>query len=146
MNYAPYIILRPMEKELKKAFQQAKYEENPDLSVNIWHNIVLRNNRIAHLKLWIFSVIGFASLVGLIPAWKLLSGDLAQSGLYEYFSLLFSGSSIFSYWKELLLSITESLPITSLVLSLSLIFIFFLSLKLATKQIIKSPLSLSASF
>ena len=135
-----------MEKELTKAFHKAKYEEKSDLALNIWHNIVIQNKHITRLKLWAFSLVGFASLAGLIPAWKLLSGDLVKSGLYEYFSLIFSnGGSIISYWKELMLSIAESLPIMSIVISLSLIFIFFLSIKFATKQIIKGQLSLSMS-
>jgi hypothetical protein len=142
MDYLPYIY--HMEKELKKAFYKAKYEGKPDLSLNIWNSIVVRNKRITRIKLWVFSFIGFSSLVGLIPAWKVLSNDLTQSGLYEYFSLVFSsGTSIFSYWKELSLSIAESLPIISIILSLSLVFILFLSLKYVTKQIIKNQLSLS---
>ena len=133
-----------MEKELKKAFHKARYEEKSNLNLYIWQNIVIRNKRIARIKLWAFSFVGLASLAGLIPAWKTLSSDLAQSGLYEYFSLMFSnGGSIFSYWKELILSIAESLPTMSIILSLSLVFILFLSIKYATKQIIKSQLSLS---
>ena len=133
-----------MEKELKKAFLNAKYEENPNLAQNIWNSIIVQNKRIARLKLWAFSSIGLASLIGLIPAWHLLSNNLTQSGFYEYFSLAFSnGSSLLSYWKEFTLSIAESLPVMSIVLSLSLVFVFFLSLKFATKQIVKGQLILS---
>ncbi|MCX6751406.1 MAG: hypothetical protein NT161_01410 [Candidatus Nomurabacteria bacterium] len=125
-----------MEKELKKAFHRAKYQENPDLAENIWHSITIRDKHISRIKLWVYSLVGFASLMGLIPAWKILSTDLAQSGFYEYFSLAFSnGSSFFSYWKEMTLSIVESLPVMSIILSLSLVFVFFLSLRFATKQI-----------
>ncbi len=133
-----------MEKELIKAFNKARYEENPNLADNVWHNIVLRNKRITRLKLWAFSSIGFISLIGFIPAWQKLSSDMTQSGFYEYFSLAFSnGGSILSYWRELLLSIAESLPMTSIILSFSLVFVIFLSFKYATKQIIKNQLSLS---
>ena len=141
------VYIRDMEKELTKAFHKAKYEEKSDLALNIWYNIVVQDKRTTRLKLWAFSFVGATSLIGLVPAWKLLSGDLAQSGLYEYFSLIFSnGNSIFSYWKELILSIAESLPIMSIILSLSLVFVFFLSLKYIAKQIIKNQLLLSASF
>ncbi len=133
-----------MEKELIKVFHKAKYEEGSGLALNIWQKIVMRDRRIARLKLWAFSSIGLVSLIGLIPAGKSLFNDLGQSGLYEYFSLLFSsGNSIFSYWKELALSIAESLPIMSIILSLTLVFILFLSFKYASRQIIKGQLLLS---
>lgn len=127
-----------MEKELTKLFHKAKYKENQNLSNNIWSVVTTRNKRITRIKLWAFSFIGFASLAGLIPAWRVLSNDLTQSGLYDYLSLVFSNNgSVLSYWKELTLSIAESLPTMSIVLSLSLVFIFFLSFKYAVKQIIK---------
>lgn len=130
-----------MEKELIKAFHKAKYEETPDLAEDVWHSIIVRNKRIARLKLWTFSFAGVASLIGIVPAWKALSSDLAQSGFYEYLSLVFSSSdSILSYWKELAFSIAESLPTTSIILSFSLVFILFLSLKYAARQIIKGQL------
>jgi hypothetical protein len=134
-----------MEKELKKVFHNAIYKEssaqNSILSENIWGNIVLHDKRVALFKLGAFSLTFLASLIGLISTWKLLSSDLAQSGLYEYFSLVFSsGSSIFSYWKELALSIAESLPTMSIILSLSLILVSFTSLKFMVKQIVKGQL------
>ena len=133
-----------MEKALKELFNKAKYRENPELARNIWHKIVLEDKRITNLKLWGFSVAGLFSLAGFVPVFKELSSNLAQSGLYEYLSLAFgNGGGIMSYWRELLLSIAESLPTTSIILSLSLIFILFLSLKYATRQIVKEKLLLS---
>ena len=136
-----------MEKELAKAFHKAKYEQNRDLALNIWQNIMKHDKRVLRIKLWVFSSIGLLSFVGIIPAFKMLLADLSQSGLYEYFSLIFSsGNSIFSYWKELILSIAESLPTMSIVLTFSLVFILFLSIKYAVKQIIKgqsSPMGFS---
>lgn len=128
-----------MEKELKKAFNKAKYEEKSDLALAVWDNINIQNKRIMSFKLWAFSSISLASLIGLIPAFKNLSSELTQSGIYDYFSLLFSNNGSISYYsKELAFSIAESLPTMSIVLSLSLVFILFLSLKFTTKQIIKS--------
>ncbi len=133
-----------MEKELKKVFQKAKYEESSGLASGIWQNIAIRSKRKARFELWAFSFIGIISLTGLVPALKALSNNLVQSGFYEYFSLIFSNSSsLLSYWKELAFSIAESLPVMSIVLSLSLVFIFFLSIKYATRQVIRGQLSLS---
>lgn len=130
-----------MQEKLTKIFQKVKYESDPNLALHIWRAIVVRDKYMARLKLWAFALVGFISFVGLVPALKTLSGDLAQSGFYEYFSLIFSdGGSVLSYWKELVFSLAESLPTVSIILTLSLLFICFLSLRYLMKQISKSQL------
>jgi hypothetical protein len=70
---------------------------------------------------------------------KILINDFTQSGFYEYLSLAFSTKGLlFSYWKEFAFSLAESLPTMSIVLSLALLFIFFLSLRYVMKQIINN--------
>jgi hypothetical protein len=131
-----------MEQKLRKIFQKAKYENTQNLADNIWSVILLREKQATRFKLWAFTLAGFASLAGAIPAIKALSSDLVQSGFYEYFSLIFSdGGSVISHWKEFVFSIAESLPTMSIIISLSFVLVFFLSLKYATKQIIKGQLS-----
>ncbi|HAS80532.1 MAG: hypothetical protein UR25_C0001G0138 [Candidatus Nomurabacteria bacterium GW2011_GWE1_32_28] len=133
-----------MEKELKDVFLKAKYQDQSNLVENIWKNILIRDRRIAFIKFWVFSFLSFSSLIGLIPAWKILSNDLAQSGVYEYFSLMFSNSNyILSYWKELTFSIAEVLPTTSILLLFSLVFVVLLSAKYASRQVNKSQFKLS---
>jgi len=132
-----------VEQKLAKAFQAIRYEINSDLSENIWQAIVLRDRHIARIKLWAFSIIGLVSFIGLIPVLKIMLSDLTQSGFYEYLSLIFSSGSIITYWKDFLLLIAESLPVISIISSLTLIFIFFLSIRYALKQIIKGQLMLS---
>ena len=133
-----------MENKLTKIFQKAKYETSETLAENIWLALVVRDRRIARFKLAVFSLVGLSSLAGLIPAFKMLSNDFVQSGFYEYFSLLFSDSrSIISYWKEFTFSLAEALPVVSIIFVLSLIFVFFLSLRYAMKQIGKNQLALS---
>jgi hypothetical protein len=128
-----------MQDKLTKIFKQAKYEVDDTLASNVWLAVVAHDKHVAKIKFWAFTSLGLASLAGLIPAFKILSTDLGQSGFYEYFSLIFSdGGSIVSFWKELVFSIAESLPVMSIVLSLCLMFVFFLSIKYATKQIINN--------
>lgn len=122
--------------KLEKVFKKAKYEAAPGLADSVWMVIVAREKRANRLKLWAFAFAGLISLGGLLPAFKILLNNLAQSGFYEYFSLIFTaGRSIFSYWQELAFSLAESLPVMSIVLTLSLAFTFFLSLKYVIKQI-----------
>jgi hypothetical protein len=130
-----------MRHKLTAIFQKVKYESDPNLTERVWHTIVMCDKHITRLKLWAFALIGFTSLVGLAPALRTLLSDLAQSGFYEYFSLIFSDSElILSYWKELFFSLAESLPTISIILTLSLLFICFLSLRYLMKQISKGHL------
>ncbi|MDD5152868.1 MAG: hypothetical protein PHS95_02625 [Candidatus Pacebacteria bacterium] len=131
-----------MEQKIKKLFHLAVYKPKHDLSDNIWHFIVIRENRIIRLKLWAFSFVGCASLVSLVPAFKLVLNDFAESGFYEYLSLGFSsGGSILSFWQDFVLLLAESLPVMSIIVSLSLVFISFFSLWYAMKEIMRSQLS-----
>ena len=128
-----------MDKELKKAFQKIAFEPKAGLADDIWRRVVAREKRFGRIKLYIFSLIGSVSLLGLVPAFEALFNEFARSGFYEYFSLVFSsGGNLFSYWKELVLSLVESLPLTDIIFSFSLIFIFFWSLRYVLKQIINN--------
>lgn len=125
------------EDKLTKIFQKVVYKTDPDLALSIWNTIITRNKRMTQIKLWSFSLVGIASFAGLIPAYKILLSELTQSGFYEYASLAFSDTSLLlSAWKELAFSLIESLPIMSIVFTLTLLFTIFLSMKYVVKQII----------
>jgi hypothetical protein len=128
-----------MEENLKRALKKAKYEPLAELKDKIWRKIVTRDKRIAYLKLISFSSVGIVSLMGFIPMWKMLANDFTQSGFYEYLSLALSKGGIFSsFWKEFIFTLAESLPTMSIVFSLTLVFIFLLSLRYVVKQIINN--------
>ena len=131
-----------MQDKLTKVFQKAKYNESSILAENVWNTIVAREKRNTQTKFWAFFSLGATSLAGLVPVFKVLSNDLSQSGFYEYSSLIFSDTGLMlSYWKELSFSLAESLPIMSIVFTLSLLFIVFLSIKYVLKQIINNQLT-----
>ncbi|MFA6274000.1 MAG: hypothetical protein WC662_02460 [Candidatus Paceibacterota bacterium] len=128
-----------MDQNLKKIFKNIEILDSQNLSEKIWFSIVKREKRIIKLKLFIFSFTGICSLVSVALVIKTLVANFAQSGFYEYLSIAFSsGSNLFSYWKELIYSLAESLPILNIILSFSVIFIFILSLKYILKQVIKN--------
>ena len=119
-----------MKSTLRGIFQKAKYRPGPEIAPAVWSAIVAQNGKRARRQLWIFTSLSFFSLVLLLPAFRALSADLKQSGFYEFFWLMFSnGSSIVFLWKEFLLSLAESLPTASIMYTLSLIFVSFLSLR-----------------
>ena len=130
-----------MKNKLTKILKNAKYEPDTKMALSVWQTIVKQERRSTHLKLWSLSSLLFVSTVGLIPAFEILLSDLAHSGFYEYFSLIFSdGGSMLTYWKELAFSLAESLPIMSIIFTLSIVFVCFLSLKYLIKQIDKNNL------
>ena len=61
-----------MEKKLTQAFHNAKYEGKSDLAKSVWKNIIRYDRRVARIKLWVFSLVGLVSLMGLVPTWKTL--------------------------------------------------------------------------
>jgi len=128
-----------MEKNLKKVLKRAVYEPNSNLSEAIWHNIIKKEKFLIRFKVYAFSLLGFLSIAGIIPVAKSLFVEFTQSGFYEYFSLFFSsGSSLSFYWKELTLSMAESLPVLDIIFLFSLVFIFLFSLRYVFKQIINN--------
>ncbi|MBU0612228.1 hypothetical protein KKA39_01090 [Patescibacteria group bacterium] len=126
-----------MKENFKRALQKIKYQPEKELTEHIFRKIDLLNRDKVNLGVYLFPVIGIISLIGFIPIFKILISDFTQSGFYEYVSLAFSIEAISVSWKELAYSVAESLPTTSLILSLSIIFIFLLSLRLTLKQITK---------
>ncbi|MEI8174753.1 MAG: hypothetical protein WCG28_02260 [bacterium] len=128
-----------MEENIKSVFNQVRYKPNSKLSDKIWDKIIVRNRRIAYFKITSYSIVGVASLLGFIPMFGILANDFTQSGFYEYLSLAFSKGGIFSaYWKEFAFSLAESLPTMSIVYTLTLVLVFFLSLHYVIKQIINN--------
>jgi hypothetical protein len=130
-----------MKPNLKDIFQKAKYEPDVNLAFSVWQTLMMQEKRADKFKLWSFSFIGILSFVTLIPTLEQLFSDLTHSGFYEYFSLIFSdGGAMLSHWKEFYFSLVESLPIMSIIFTLSVLFVCFLSLKYVFKQIIKNQL------
>ncbi|MDD4989276.1 MAG: hypothetical protein PHV42_02520 [Candidatus Pacebacteria bacterium] len=78
---------------------------------------------------FIFSVtLLVASLGGIVEAFVQFVQHSNQSGFSQYASLLFSDNSVFfSYWKDLGLSLVESLPLVSTVLLLGVVLVFLWS-------------------
>ena len=124
-----------MEKELTQLFKKIKYANDPNLEQKIWSNIIIKEKNKINRKMFLLSIISLSSFVVLFPAFKLLFNDLNQSGFFEYISLGVFYNSSFSYWKELSISILESLPMTSIIISSTFTFIFLISIKYINQQI-----------
>lgn len=103
---------------------------------NILAKIEREKKRIARVKLAIFGMTALVFISTLIPVYKYTAQEFYSSGFFEYLSILFSDGSIaIIYWRETLLSLAESLPLISLTMMLSVVFVIMGSIKLALKHI-----------
>jgi hypothetical protein len=116
-------------KDLSQILISAAYEPEANLSARIWRKISARIHRNAALKLWFSLAGGVFSLVAFVPATKLLLNNFAHSGFYDYVSLIFSGSGVSAYWKDLMVTLASSLPTASIFYAVTLLFVFIISLR-----------------
>lgn len=80
--------------------------------------------RLARLRTTLYSVGMFLSLGAGSLVTISLARSLRASGFYEYVSLAFSGDSSFLvYWRELSLSILESVPFVTVLTFLVVLFV-----------------------
>lgn len=106
------------------------------LYLGILARIEREKRRIARIRLAFFGIVAGASLASIIPSFQYVMREFAQSGFYEYLSLLFSDSgAVLASWREFALSLAESLPITEITIFLVMVFVFLVSAKLAIKNI-----------
>ncbi len=124
-----------MDSNITRAFKKASYLPENNLSKSIFLTLSLKEKRNNQIKLWIYSITGILSISGFFLMFKQLISDFSNSGFYDYLALLFSNSKALFYWKEIVLSLTESLPITNIAITLVLVFIFILSLRFMSHNI-----------
>lgn len=126
-----------MENNYEKLFSQL---ETPQAPIGLLEKILNRLTRERKLsakrRLFVFSFSLLASLIALIPAWQFVWSGFAQSGFFQFFSLLFSDAAIvLTYWQNYALSLLETFPVSRLIIFLAITFIFLESLKLLAENI-----------
>jgi len=93
-----------------------KIQPPKNLRKNILLGIVKTEVRRAKIYLAITLTVLPISLVGAFWTGQYLVRSFYESGFYEYLSLLSSGDGIvLAYWKELLYSLAETVPIVNMI-------------------------------
>jgi hypothetical protein len=124
-----------VEKNLHKLFQEAQYHPESRLSDAIFGVIEHKSAQITKWKRFSYLSLSILSLSGSVFSIKSLIEQSSRLGFYDYLSLAFSdGGTIATYWKEYVLSLADSLPIASLVISCLLLFVLFISIQRASYQ------------
>lgn len=98
------------------------------LAGRILSAIELEQKRAKLAKAWAFGSASLASLGLSLWAVVYLVKSIQESGMWQYLSLIFSENGLASlYWRELSLSLAESLPYTGLIFFLSAVGFFIWS-------------------
>lgn len=139
------ILIKKMKTSYRNTFEQIYTREpSTDLSERINQRITHARSVRAQRKAYAYGGSFLITLVALIPMIQYLSAEAVKSGLYSYMSLFISDSSyMFSNIKISMLSIFESIPMTSVVLTLVIILLTTYSLKKSLVYIKTSNLSLA---
>ncbi len=81
----------------------------------VFSYITLREQRAARVRAFFLGMLTVFSAVVLVPAVQYVGAELYASGFYEFVSIAFSSHTVFlSAWRELTLSMLESLPSVAL--------------------------------
>ena len=124
-----------MEYNLQKLFKNASFVPESRLSRDVFGVIEYKSAQITKLKRFGYLGVSILSLSGSIFSIKSLIVQSIKMGFSDYLSLALSdGGVIAKYWKEYTLSLVDSLPIASLILSLFLLFVLFISIRRASYQ------------
>lgn len=96
-----------------------------------------RSARAERRRAFAFSFGLIMSLIVFVPSFLSLRQELAQSGFYAFFSLIFSDTEIVAaYWKNFVPSLLEALPATSLIFLLAAVCLFLRSIGGLAKNMI----------
>ncbi|MEY2664878.1 MAG: hypothetical protein RIT04_686 [Candidatus Parcubacteria bacterium] len=100
-----------------------------DLEQHIVRRIHNAERTAARRHFFGLGAVALASLTSLVPITSYLSQALTKSGAYEYISLILSdGTTLVTYWRELSISIAESLPVFGFAVLLGVTALFLWSL------------------
>lgn len=127
-----------MRKDFEKLFSRLGTSEMPDdLLDKIMTRIKMEKSLLAvKRKLIVFSLGFAASAIGLVPVFNLVRADFAESGFFQFFSLLFSDFSVaVNYWQTFAMSLLETVPVVSMAIFLAVILVFLWSLKLLARDL-----------
>lgn len=128
-----------MTAEFKKILNKIEREEMP-LPINLVNKIILSvDKKVSHdskIKALGLSFVSFISFLISIPIISQIITSFTQSGFYNYISIIFSDSDVvFIYWKEILISLIESLPVIGIASLLAIAVVFIWSTIKATSEV-----------
>lgn len=111
------------------------------LAENIILKIDAKARQHAKIKTLGLSTVSALSVIASIPIISQIITSFTQSGFYNYLSIIFSDFDVaIVYWKEILISLAESLPVIGILALLIVLTVFTWSV-LKTASIVRNGLA-----
>jgi hypothetical protein len=126
-----------MGKDYKALFIQSENIELPQgLLGSVLVCVRLEQKKSARRELIFVGSTAVGSLIAIIPVSFYFLTSFFQSSFYQYLSLAWSeGSGVLAFWKEISMSLAESLPIFSIVTLLFILVVLLWSVARTTRDI-----------
>ena len=123
-------------RKVLRAIEEKEFSIPKDLSSRIVFRIDQKARKTAIIKAFSMGLISLCSLVASVPLIYNAINAFTQSGFYNYLSIIFSDSDIaITYWREISLTIAESIPVISVVSLLVILAVFIWSTLKATSEV-----------
>ena len=133
-----------MNEEFKKILDEVDTCEvsvPADLANSIMFKIDIKARQYAKVKTLGLSTVSALSIIASVPIISQIITSFTQSGFYNYLSIIFSdGDVAIVYWKEILLTLAESLPVFAII-SLLIVLAIFTWSALMTASIVRNGLA-----
>jgi hypothetical protein len=106
------------------------------LTARIIERVSFLRRRTAVIRACIFGSVSLISLTALMPVIQYASDEFYLSGFMDYINLFFSDHDVvLNSWREVSLTLLQSLPALPLALGCALVTLFIWSLSLGTRHI-----------
>jgi hypothetical protein len=111
-----------------------------ELREKILSSINTEEIRRAKMYFLVSTTTALVSIFGLFFSVRYMIQEFYQSSFYSYLSLIFSDPSVVVlYWKELSISLLETLPILGMTISLMAIYALLASVRTLVKSVRGTP-------
>jgi len=126
-----------MGKDYKALFTQSENVELPQgLLGSVLVRVRLEQKKSARRELVFVGSTAVGSIIAIVPAFSYFVTSFFQSSFYQYLSLAWSeGSGALAFWKEISMSLAESLPIFSITVFLFILVVLLWSVARTTRNI-----------
>jgi len=126
-----------MGKDYKTLFTQSENIELPQgLLESVLVKVRLEQKKSAKRELIFVGSTAAGSLIAIIPVFSYFIDGFIQSSFYQYFSLIFSeGTGALAFWKEIGMSLAESLPILSVTVFLTVLVVLIWSIARTARDV-----------
>lgn len=121
----------------ERLFSLVDHREPPGGLLNeVMTQIEAHDRRAARIRSALSGALFVAALVALVPAWHVLSTELAQSGFIQFVSLLFSDAGVLlAFWQDFVISLAESFPVVGAAAVCGSVFVLLFSVRAFVRDI-----------